>query len=49
MKSQPYKPSDFSAAFFATGNVAIARRRLAEVTEPGEVREDRETPSSPQI
>ncbi|MGL5080076.1 MAG: glycosyltransferase family 2 protein [Microcoleaceae cyanobacterium] len=28
--SEPYKPTDFSAAYFATGNVAIARHWLVE-------------------
>ena len=32
-RSQPFKPTDFSAAFFATGNVAIARQWLDEVAE----------------
>ncbi len=31
--SEPFKPTDFSAAFFATGNVAIARRWLDEAAE----------------
>ena len=29
--------SDYSAAFFATGNVAISRRRLQEAIEPPEI------------
>ena len=29
--SEPYKITDFSAAYFATGNVAIARKWLEEV------------------
>ncbi len=35
--SEPFKPTDFSAAFFATGNVAIARRwlELAAESEDG--------------
>ncbi|WP_026100767.1 glycosyltransferase family 2 protein [Synechococcus sp. PCC 7336] len=32
-RSEPVKPTDFSAAFFATGNVAIARHWLDAVTE----------------
>ena len=29
--AEPFKVTDYSAAFFATGNVAIAKRRLLEV------------------
>jgi GT2 family glycosyltransferase len=32
-RSEPFKPTDFSAAFFATGNVAIARHWLEQVCE----------------
>jgi glycosyltransferase involved in cell wall biosynthesis len=32
-QSEPFKPTDFSAAFFATGNVAIARYWLDRVAE----------------
>ncbi|GBG81307.1 hypothetical protein CBR_g31982 [Chara braunii] len=33
IKSEPFKISDFSAAFFATGNVAISRRRLLDASD----------------
>ncbi len=32
-RSEPFKPTDFSAAFFATGNVAIARHWLQLASE----------------
>ena len=35
-RSEPFKPTDFSAAFFATGNVAIARQWLDAVAESPE-------------
>ncbi len=35
-QSEPFKPTDFSAAFFATGNVAIARYWLDQAAESAE-------------
>ncbi len=35
-RAETFKPTDFSAAFFATGNVAIARHWLDEVSETPE-------------